>query len=78
MIRVKIMPPPWCSHSQIDERGWMELPDSATLNDALKKVKCSALQAKFLLVSVNGERVPFSTGLKDGDVVGFFLLCTGG
>lgn len=78
MIRIKIMPPPWCDHSQIDERGWIELQDRATLNDALKRVKCSVLQAKFLLASVNGERVPFSTELKDGDVVGFFMLCVGG
>lgn len=78
MIRVKILPPPGCDRSQIDERGWMELPAGATLNDALKRVKCSALQAKLLLASVNGERVPFATELKDGDVVGFFMLCTGG
>jgi hypothetical protein len=78
MIRIKIMPPPWCDHSQINERGWLELPDHATLNDALMKVKCSVLQAKFLLASVNGERVSFSTQLKDGDVVGFFMLCVGG
>ena len=78
MIRIKIMPPPWLDHSQIDERGWMELPDNATLNDALKKVKCSVFLAKFLFASVNGERVPFSTTLKDKDVVGFFMLCTGG
>ena len=78
MIRVKIMPPPWCDHSQINERGWMELPDHATLHDALKKVKCSVAQAKLLLASVNGERVPFFTELQQGDVVGFFMLCLGG
>jgi len=78
MIRVKIMPPPWADHTQIDERGWMELPDHATLHDALKRVRCGAVQAKLLLASVNGERVAFSTELNDGDVVGFFMLCTGG
>ena len=78
MIRVKILPPLGCDRSQIDERGWMELPQGATLNDALKKVKCTRVQAKLLLASVNGERVPFSTELNDGDVVGFFMLCTGG
>ena len=78
MIRIKIMPPPWCDHSQMDERGWMELPDHATLYDALKKVRCSVAQAKLLLASVNSERVEFSAELKDGDVVGFFMLCLGG
>lgn len=78
MIRVKILPPPGCDRSKIDERGWMELPQGATLNDALKKVRCGAALAKLLMASVNGERVPFATELNDGDVVGFFMLCTGG
>ncbi|MEN6595452.1 MAG: MoaD/ThiS family protein [Clostridiaceae bacterium] len=78
MIRVKMLPPPGCDRSKIDERGWMQLPDGATLKDALKSVKCSGAIAKLLLASVNGERVPFSTELKDGDVVGFFMLCMGG
>ena len=78
MIRVKMLPPPGCDRSKIDERGWIDLPDGATLKDALKSVKCSAALAKLLLASVNGERVPFSTVLSDGDVVGFFMLCMGG
>lgn len=78
MIRVKIFPPPGCSRSMIDERGWMELPEGATLSDALKRIRCSRALAKLLLASVNGERKPFSTVLKDGDVVGFFMLCLGG
>jgi molybdopterin converting factor small subunit len=78
MIRVKIIPPPGSDRSKLDERGWVELPDGATLKDALRLVHCSALVAKLLLASVNGERVPLSTLLQDGDVVGFFMLCTGG
>jgi len=78
MIRVKILPPPGSDRSKLDERGWAELPDGATLNDALRAVRCSPVAAKLLLASVNGERVPFSTQLNNGDVVGFFMLCTGG
>ena len=78
MIRVKIIPPPGADRSKLDDRGWAELSDGATLRDALRLVHCGALVAKLLLASVNGERVPFSTRLSDGDVVGFFLLCTGG
>ena len=78
MIQVKIIPPPGSDRSKLDERGWVELPDGATLRDALRVVRCSPAIAKLLLASVNGERVPFSTRLSDGDVVGFFLLCTGG
>lgn len=78
MIRVKIIPPPGSDRSKLDERGWAELPDGATLKDALRFVHCSPVVAKLLLASVNGERVPLSTRLNDGDVVGFFMLCTGG
>ena len=78
MMRVKILPPHGCDRSALDERGWAELPDGATLRDALKAVRCGPLKAKLLLTSVNGERVPLDTPLADGDVVGFFMLCTGG
>jgi len=78
VIRVKVLPPPGCDRSRLDERGWTELPDGATLGDALRCVKCSRALAKLLLASVNGERVPFSTALKDGDIIGFFLPCMGG
>ena len=78
MMRVKIISPPGCDRSALDARGWAALPDGATLFDALKLVRCNPLAAKLLLASVNGERVPFSTMLRDGDVVGFFARCTGG
>lgn len=78
MIRVKIIPPAGTDRSKLDERGWVELPDGATLHDALRVVRCSPVVAKLLLASVNGERVPFSSRLNNGDVVGFFMLCTGG
>jgi len=78
VIRVKIIPPPGSDRSKLDERGWVELPDGATLRDALRVVRCSPAVAKLLLASVNGERVVLSTQLQEGDVVGFFSLCTGG
>lgn len=78
MIRVKIIPPAGSDRSRLDERGWTELPDGATLKDALRVVRISPAVAKLLLASVNGERVALSTRLHDGDVVGFFMLCTGG
>ena len=78
MIRVKIVPPPGSDRSNLDERGWAELPDGATLKDALRVVRCRPAVAKLLLASVNGERVPLSNCLKNGDVIGFFMLCAGG
>jgi len=62
----------------LDERCWMEAEAGTTVSDVMKMIRCSRLKAKLLLVSVNGEQVPLSTELKDGDVVGFFSLVTGG
>lgn len=78
MIRVKIIPRAGSDRSRLDERGWTELPDGATLRDALRVVRCNPAVAKLLLASVNGERVALTTQLQDGDVIGFFQLCTGG
>ncbi len=77
-IRVKIIPPQGADRSALDARGWAPLQSGATLRDALRLVRVSPLRARLLLASVNGERVPLETPLRDGDVVGFFALCSGG
>ncbi len=56
----------------------MEIEDGSSVRDVLRAVKCSPLKAKLLLVSVNGERTELEKILKDGDVVGFFYLISGG
>ena len=56
----------------------MEIEDGSTVRDVLRAIKCSSIKAKLLLVSVNGERTDFSRELRDGDVVGFFYLISGG
>ena len=77
-MRVKILPPPGCDRSALDARSWAELPEGGTVRDALRLVRCSPVKAKLLLVSVNGERSPFSRVLHDGDIVGFFFPVSGG
>ena len=77
-MKVKVFPPFGCDRSALDERGWMDLEDSATVGTVLKRIHCSRLKAKLLLVSVNGVRAGTDRELKDGDVVGFFLPVTGG
>ncbi len=77
-MRVKILPPPGSDRSALDERSWAELPEGSSVLDALRLVRCPPLKAKLLLVSVNGERSPFTRELRDGDVVGFFFPLTGG
>ncbi len=77
-MRVKIFPPRGCDRSALDERSWADLPEGSTVGDVLMIIKCSPLKAKLLLVSVNGERSKLDRVLKDGDVVGFFSLVSGG
>ena len=78
MMRVKIIPPYGADRTRLDERGWTELCDGATLHDALRLVRVNRVKAKLLLVSVNGERTALDTTLHDGDVVGFFSPISGG
>ena len=77
-MKVKIFPPRGCDRSALDERSWAELPEGSTVGDVLKIIKCSPVKAKLLLVSVNGEHSRLGRELKDGDVVGFFSLVSGG
>lgn len=78
MIRVKVYAPSWCNMAALDERGWMELPDGSTLADAIRVIHMPGAVARLLRASVNSEAVPLNTALKDGDVVGFFALMSGG
>ena len=73
-----MFPPHGCDRSRLDERGWLEIDERSTVRDLLRAIKCSPLKAKLLLVSVNGERTDLARELKDGDVVGFFYLISGG
>ena len=77
-MRVKIIAPPGCDRSRLDERGWTELPEGSTVGDALRVIRCGRLKAKLLLCSRNGERADFGTKLSDGDVIGFFAPISGG
>ena len=77
-MRVKVLPPHGCDRSALDERSWAELPEGSTVRDVLRRIRCSTLKARLLLVSVNGERSPLDRKLRDGDVVGFFFPVSGG
>ena len=78
MIRVRVFPLPFCNFDNLDERGWLELNDDAQLLEVLRKIKMPKTLVKLFAPSVNGEKAPLTTVLKNGDVVGFFWLLTGG
>ncbi|MCL2806613.1 MAG: MoaD/ThiS family protein [Coriobacteriia bacterium] len=78
MIKVRILPPPGWKAKKLDERYWLELPDGATLADALAAIKMPKLVAKAFFVSINGALARPGDELLDGDSVAFFPIVTGG
>ena len=62
----------------VDERGWIEVRDGATLREVLKKAGVSPVLAKIFMVQVNSEPQSMDTVLHDGDMIGFFSMITGG
>jgi sulfur carrier protein ThiS len=78
MIRVKVFPPAFCSFEKLDNNGWMKVPEGSTLSYVLKEIKMPKIVGKLFAASVNGERARLSTILKEGDVIGFFALISGG
>lgn len=55
-----------------------EPPEGSTVADALRLIRCGKLKAKLLLCSRNGECTDLHAPLRDGDVIGFFSLVSGG
>lgn len=78
MIKVKVFAPFGYARKKLDEKGWMELKDGATLGDAVKELGLPSVISRIFMVRLNSEEVPFNTQLKDGDVIGYFSLIRGG
>jgi len=77
-IRVKVYAPAFCDHTQIDDNGFVELPDSVALKDLYKIIKMPPLRGRLMIVRVNYEEVKMNHPLKDGDTVSIFLPLSGG
>ena len=77
-MKVKVKAPAFCSFEHIDEDGYMTLPEGATLNDVYKKLHVPFLMRKILFSTVNYEQAKLRKPLKDGDVVCFIALMSGG
>ncbi len=78
MIRVRVSPPPFFDRRKLDERGWIELPDGATLRDVLKVIGLPAALPGVMRASVNGALARRETVLRDRDTVGFVSMVSGG
>jgi molybdopterin converting factor small subunit len=77
-LKVRITAPPFCDHSSIDNRGFIELEKDASLNDLYSRLKVTALLRPILITSVNYEIVRPSVTLSDEDEVSIFWPLSGG
>jgi molybdopterin converting factor small subunit len=77
-MKIRVFAASFCSFEDIDEDGYMVLPDGAVLDDVYQKLKVPWLFRKIVFATVNYERVGLKTRLEDGDVVSFFSAMGGG
>ena len=77
-MRIKVFTPLGLADGRLDQRGWLELEEGATLGDALKRLRIPRVVARAFAVRLNSEDKPLDTVLHDGDMIGFFLLISGG
>ncbi len=77
-MRIRVYAPRFADFSKIDDDGFMTMPEGATLNDLLKRLRVPLRFAAAIFCLVNYERAPLSRKLQDGDTVGFIALLAGG
>lgn len=77
-MRIKVYPGPFCNTEVLDEDGFLDLEEGATLYDVIKKIKYPLLLRGLKLCTVNYEKTKMNTKLKDGDIVSFFTPLAGG
>lgn len=77
-MRIKVFTPLGLADKKLDERGWLELDEGATLGDALKLLGIPRIVSKIFMVRLNSEEQPLDTPLHDGDMIGFMSLISGG
>ena len=77
-MKIRVYAASFCSFEDIDEDGYMVLPDGAVLDDMYQKLKVPWLFRKIVFATVNYKRVRLKTKLEDGDVVSFFSALGGG
>ncbi len=77
-MRIRVYAPPFARIAAIDEGGFVSLPEGATLNELFKALRLPFRRGAARLCLVNYEKARLDTTLKDGDVVSFFALASGG
>ncbi len=77
-MRVKIYAAGYCSFEHIEDGGFMELPDGATLNDVFAKLGIPRIVRRLPFAAVNYVQARPATELADGDVVTLIGAVSGG
>lgn len=77
-MRIKVYPGPFCSADALDEDGFIELQEGATVGDVLKAVKLPLPLKLMGLYMVNYKKAKQDTRLKDGDIISIIAPMAGG
>jgi molybdopterin converting factor small subunit len=77
-MRIRVYAPPFARIAAIDEGGYVSLPEGATLNELFKALRLPFRRGAARLCLVNYEKASLDSALKDGDIVSFFALASGG
>ncbi len=77
-MKVKVYAPLFGNSSVLDDHGYLELPEGATLGDLYKILKIPLLLRNSLLCTVNYERHKSGRILVAGDIISFIGPLSGG
>ena len=77
-IKVKVYAPGFINHDPLDENGFLDLREGASMHTLFQKLKVPVPLRVILAYSVNYEQAKLTTKLKDGDIVTFLFPFTGG
>ncbi|MFZ4616789.1 MAG: MoaD/ThiS family protein [Rectinemataceae bacterium] len=77
-MRIRVYAPPFADFSRIDEEGFLELPEGASLGDLFRALKLPFHHGMVAFCMVNYEKSKLSRILAEGDTVSFISLLAGG
>lgn len=77
-MKVKVYAPMFGDTGQLDDNGYLELNEGASLGDLYKRLKIPLLLRNSLVCMVNYERSRRSRKLAENDVVSFIGPLSGG
>lgn len=77
-MRVQVFVPAFAKIELLDDDNFIELNEGCSLRNLQRKLRVPLIYRPFVSCLVNYEKVSFSTKLKEGDVVSFYTVVSGG